>query len=113
MIISVVVHTCYVRMRGIHVCVRNVEPRPLRVDVALSTRTTTRTHPLGTLAQGQGACVWVKPEGESDITVTVTGEAMSKMFELEGYVEPSAHGAKSVEVSTTQMRITDDRIEHF
>jgi len=113
LIVSFGIHECYVRMRGIQVCVRNVDSRPLRGDVILSSSTANRAHSLGELAPGKGACVWVQPVGEATIELTLTSEATSKTVEIEGYVETSAHGSISVDVTADGVRRIDRRVSDF
>lgn len=112
-LVSFCVHECYVRARGIQVCVRNVDTRPLHAEVVMASSQAKRAQPLGELASGKGACVWVEPVGEASIKLTVTNESGSKSVTLEGYVEPSAHGSMTVDMSASEMRITERNVDYL
>jgi hypothetical protein len=101
-VVGLVLHQCYQHYRGIEVCLRNVDSKPLRAgEVAVRSSISTRLYWVGDLAPGDRACVWVKPDNEASVDVTFTTQAgKAKVMPLNGYVEQTNRGWISADVAS-------------
>lgn len=96
----------YRHFRGIEVCVHNVDSEPLRAgQVAVTSSTAKKLYAIGDLAPNHKACVWIRPEGEADVSVTfATATGRSKPIVLDGYVESDNYGSIAADVTADGAR---------
>jgi hypothetical protein len=115
LVLGLGVRRCYRHFRGIEVCVRDVDTQPLRSgDVAVRTRSSTKSYALGDLAPTATACVWVKPDGESSVDVTFTvPSGAHETIPLNGYIEPGNNGWISADVTRDGARTIEEDINPF
>jgi hypothetical protein len=114
-VVGLLVHRCYRHFRGIEVCLRNVDSRPLRRgEVAVRSDMSTTLYAIGDLAPAETACVWVKGASEASIDVTFTMPAGEvKVMPLNGYVEQSYSGWISADVAADGARNVQENIEFY
>lgn len=114
-VVGLALHRCYRHFRGIEVCLRNVDSRPLRSgEVAVRTSISTRLYAIGDLAPGDTACAWVKADNEASIDATfTTPSGAAKVIPLNGYIEPGYSGWLSAAVTAEGARTIDEDIDLF
>ena len=112
---GLVLRRCSRHVRGIEVCVQNVDRQPLRSgEVAVKSSLSTRRYTIGDLAQAHRACVWVKADKEASVDVTFkTPNGTSRVIPLSGYIEPGYSGWISAEVTGEGARSVHDDIDVY
>ena len=115
MVVGFVLHRCYRHLRGIEVCLSNVDTQPLRSgEVAVRSSLSTRTYPVGDLAPAASACIWVKADNEASVDVTfILTSGAPKVIPLNGYIESGYSGSISAEVTGEGARSIKADIDFF
>ena len=110
-----VLYRCYRHLRGIEVCLHNVDSQPLRsVEVSAESSISTRWFAVGTLEPDETSCVWVKADHEATVRATfMTPSGTVTVVPLAGYVEQGYSGWISADVTAGGGRSIEQAIDFF
>lgn len=103
------VRWCGQQDRGVEIRLHNSDTIALRsVEVAV----TGKSYPVGDLAPGETASVWVDPTSESAVEISfATADREPKHVSVPSYIEPGYSGWIAIHLAAAEVREVENHVE--